>query len=79
MLTVLAKLIDAIAFDFQVHLFVLYALLVWGFWGYKMWLARSYRPITGTFSGTCSILIPTFRESPERLSRITGSDMAAGL
>lgn len=67
MLTALAKFVDAVAFDFQVHLFVLFALLVWGVWGYKMWLARSYRPITGTFDGTYSILIPTFQEFPERL------------
>ena len=78
MITVLAKLIDAIAFDFQVHLFVLYALLVWAVWGYKMWLARSYRPITGTFDGTYSILIPTFRECPERLSQAVSTALQQG-
>ena len=76
MLTALAKIVDSVAFEFQIHLFVLFALAVWGVWAYKMWLARSYRPVEGEFPGTVSILIPTFRESPSRLKRAIATALA---
>ena len=67
MITTLASILEQVTSGLHVQLFLLFTLAVWGVWAYKLWLARSYRPIEGSFAGTVTIVIPTFREVPARL------------
>ena len=67
MITTIASIFEQVTSGLHLQLFLLFTLAIWGVWAYKLWLSRSYRPIEGSFSGTVTILIPTFREVPERL------------
>ena len=67
MITTLTSIFEQVTSGLHVQLFLLFTLAVWGVWAYKLWLSRSYRPIEGSFAGTVTIVIPTFREVPARL------------
>jgi cellulose synthase/poly-beta-1,6-N-acetylglucosamine synthase-like glycosyltransferase len=52
----------------NVYLFAIYCALIWILWLIKLLVSRRYRPFTGTFTGTTSVIVPVLDE-PEDLFR----------
>ncbi|AMM20957.1 glycosyl transferase family 2 [Frondihabitans sp. PAMC 28766] len=52
----------------QVYLFSVYSIMIWVLWVIKVVISRNYRPFTGTFTGTTSVVVPVVDE-PEDLFR----------
>ena len=46
----------------EFYLFMVYSALIWGLWLAKVLLSRRYRPFTGEFSGTTSVVVPVVDE-----------------
>ncbi|GAB2604914.1 glycosyltransferase family 2 protein [Pseudactinotalea suaedae] len=46
----------------EVYMFAVYSALIWLVWGIKTLLSRRYRPFTGTFTGTTSVVVPVVDE-----------------
>ncbi len=46
----------------EFYLFVLYSALIWALWLAKVLLSRRYRPFTGEFTGTTSVVVPVVDE-----------------
>jgi cellulose synthase/poly-beta-1,6-N-acetylglucosamine synthase-like glycosyltransferase len=52
----------------EVYLFSVYSIMIWVLWIIKVVISRNYRPFTGTFTGTTSVVVPVVDE-PEDLFR----------
>ena len=52
----------------EIYMFALYSALIWGLWLLKLILSSRYRPFTGTYTGTTSVVVPVLDE-PEELFR----------
>ncbi|MCU1551298.1 MAG: glycosyltransferase [Glaciihabitans sp.] len=52
----------------QIYLFAVYSAIIWGLWITKVVLSRRYRPFTGEYHGTTSVVVPVVDE-PEDLFR----------
>jgi len=52
----------------EIYMFALYSALIWALWLLKVILSSRYRPFTGTFTGTTSVVVPVLDE-PEDLFR----------
>ena len=46
----------------EFYLFMVYSGLIWGLWLLKVLLSRRYRPFTGQYSGTTSVVVPVVDE-----------------
>ncbi|MET0589882.1 MAG: glycosyltransferase family 2 protein [Naasia sp.] len=46
----------------EIYLFVVYSALIWALWLVKLLLSMRYRPYTGTFTGTTSVVVPVVDE-----------------
>lgn len=46
----------------EFYLFMVYSGLIWGLWLLKVLLSRRYRPFTGSFTGTTSVVVPVVDE-----------------
>lgn len=52
----------------EIYMFAIYSTLIWALWLLKVMLSSRYRPFTGTFEGTTSVVVPVLDE-PEDLFR----------
>jgi len=52
----------------EIYMFAVYSGLIWALWLLKMFLSARYRPFTGEFTGTTSVVVPVLDE-PEDLFR----------
>lgn len=52
----------------EIYMFAIYSSLIWALWLLKVVLSSRYRPYTGTFTGTTSVVVPVLDE-PEDLFR----------
>ena len=52
----------------EIYMFAIYSALIWALWLLKVILSSRYRPFTGTFTGTTSVIVPVLDE-PEDLFR----------
>jgi len=46
----------------EIYMFAVYSALIWLVWAVKVVLSRRYRPFTGTFTGTTSVVVPVVDE-----------------
>ncbi len=46
----------------EIYMFALYSALIWALWLLKLILSSRYRPFTGEFSGTTSVVVPVVDE-----------------
>ncbi|MFD1714796.1 glycosyltransferase family 2 protein [Amnibacterium flavum] len=46
----------------EIYLFAIYSALIWGLWALKLVLSMRYRPFTGEFTGTTSVVVPVVDE-----------------
>jgi cellulose synthase/poly-beta-1,6-N-acetylglucosamine synthase-like glycosyltransferase len=46
----------------EIYLFAVYSALIWIVWIVKIVLSRQYRPFTGTFTGSTSVVVPVVDE-----------------
>lgn len=46
----------------EIYMFAVYSALIWLVWIVKTLLSRRYRPFTGTFTGTSSVVVPVVDE-----------------
>ena len=56
----------------SLYLFSIYSALIWGLWGLKMFLSRRYRPHTGSFEGTTSVVVPVVDEPLDLFRDVIG-------
>jgi len=49
----------------EVYMFAVYSILIWALWLLKMFLSAKYRPYTGEFTGTTSVVVPVLDEPVE--------------
>lgn len=52
----------------EIYMFAVYSALIWLLWVLKVVISSRYRPFTGTFEGTTSVVVPVLDE-PEDLFR----------
>ena len=52
----------------EIYMFAVYSALIWALWLVKVILSSRYRPFTGEFTGTTSVIVPVLDE-PEDLFR----------
>jgi len=52
----------------EIYMFAVYSALIWALWLLKVLLSMRYKPFTGTFTGTTSVIVPVLDE-PEDLFR----------
>jgi cellulose synthase/poly-beta-1,6-N-acetylglucosamine synthase-like glycosyltransferase len=52
----------------EVYLFSVYSIMIWVLWIIKVVVSRNYRPFTGTYTGSTSVVVPVVDE-PEELFR----------
>lgn len=46
----------------EIYMFAVYSALIWAIWILKVVLSRRYRPFTGSFEGTTSVVVPVVDE-----------------
>ncbi len=56
----------------EVYTFAIYSGLIWLLWLAKMLLSRRYRPYTGTFTGTTSVVVPVVDEPLDLFRDVLG-------
>lgn len=56
----------------QVYLFAVYSALIWFLWIVKTLLSRKYRPYTGEFHGTTSVVVPVVDEPLDLFRDVIG-------
>jgi hypothetical protein len=42
----------------ELYLFTVYSGCIWALWLIKVLVSRRYRPFTGTYTGTTSVVVP---------------------
>lgn len=52
----------------EIYTFAVYSALIWALWVIKLVISSRYKPFTGTFTGTTSVIVPVLDE-PEELFR----------
>ncbi|QNE46962.1 glycosyltransferase [Glaciihabitans sp. INWT7] len=52
----------------EIYTFAVYSALIWALWVIKLVISSRYKPFTGTFTGTTSVIVPVLDE-PEDLFR----------
>ncbi|TBN56855.1 glycosyltransferase [Glaciihabitans arcticus] len=60
----------------EIYMFAIYSALIWALWLAKVLISRRYKPFTGTFTGTTSVVVPVLDE-PEDLFRDVLARMVA--
>ncbi|MBF4576435.1 glycosyltransferase [Frondihabitans sp. VKM Ac-2883] len=68
MLTFILQIRHEIQGHPEVYLFTVYSIMIWVLWIIKVVISRNYRPFTGHYSGTTSVVVPVVDE-PEDLFR----------
>ncbi|ROQ41137.1 hyaluronan synthase [Frondihabitans sp. PhB188] len=68
MLTFILQIRHEIQGHPEVYLFSVYSIMIWVMWIIKVVISRNYRPFTGHFTGTASVVVPVVDE-PEDLFR----------
>lgn len=56
----------------ELYLFAIYSALIWGLWLVKVLLSSRYRPFTGTFTGTTSVVVPVVDEPLDLFRDVIG-------
>jgi hyaluronan synthase len=56
----------------ELYLFSIYSALIWGLWVVKVVLSRRYRPFTGRFDGTTSVVVPVVDEPLDLFRDVLG-------
>jgi len=56
----------------EVYMFAVYSILIWALWLLKMFLSSKYRPYTGEFTGTTSVVVPVLDEPVELFRDVLG-------
>lgn len=56
----------------ELYLFAIYSALIWGLWLLKLVLSSRYRPFTGEFTGTTSVVVPVVDEPIELFRDVIG-------
>jgi hyaluronan synthase len=56
----------------ELYLFSIYSGLIWGLWIVKVVLSRRYRPFTGNFHGTTSVVVPVVDEPLDLFRDVLG-------
>ena len=56
----------------ELYLFSVYSLLIWLLWLIKVLLSRRYRPYTGTFTGSTSVVVPVVDEPLDLFRDVLG-------
>ncbi len=56
----------------ELYLFAVYSALIWFLWIVKVVISRRYRPFTGTFTGTTSVVVPVVDEPLDLFRDVLG-------
>ncbi|MFT4285446.1 MAG: glycosyltransferase family 2 protein [Protaetiibacter sp.] len=56
----------------ELYLFAVYSALIWGLWVLKVVLSSRYRPFTGDYRGTTSVVVPVVDEPLELFRDVIG-------
>ncbi|WBU38475.1 glycosyltransferase family 2 protein [Homoserinibacter sp. YIM 151385] len=56
----------------ELYLFAVYSALIWGLWLLKVLLSSRYRPFTGEFSGSTSVVVPVVDEPLDLFRDVIG-------
>jgi hyaluronan synthase len=56
----------------ELYLFAVYSALIWGLWVLKVVISSRYRPFTGEFRGTTSVVVPVVDEPLELFRDVIG-------
>ncbi|TPX00835.1 glycosyl transferase family 2, partial [Schumannella luteola] len=56
----------------ELYLFAVYSALIWCLWVLKVVISSRYRPFTGTFRGTTSVVVPVVDEPLELFRDVIG-------
>lgn len=56
----------------ELYLFAVYSALIWGLWVLKVVLSSRYRPFTGEFRGTASVVVPVVDEPVDLFRDVIG-------
>lgn len=56
----------------EIYMFAVYSALIWLVWVIKTLLSRRYRPYTGTFTGTTSVVVPVVDEPLDLFRDVLG-------
>jgi hyaluronan synthase len=56
----------------ELYMFVIYSGFIWALWLVKVILSSRYRPYTGTFSGTTSVVVPVVDEPLDLFREVLG-------
>ncbi|WP_165064102.1 glycosyltransferase [Marisediminicola senii] len=56
----------------EIYMFAIYSAFIWGMWLLKLILSSRYRPFTGEFSGTTSVIVPVVDEPLDLFRDVIG-------
>jgi len=56
----------------ELYLFAIYSALIWGLWIIKLVVSNRYRPFTGEFTGSTSVVVPVVDEPVELFRDVIG-------
>jgi hyaluronan synthase len=56
----------------ELYMFVVYSAFIWALWLIKVILSSRYRPYTGTFTGTTSVVVPVVNEPLDLFREVLG-------
>lgn len=56
----------------EIYMFAVYSALIWALWVLKLVLSSRYRPFTGTFEGTTSVVVPVVDEPLDLFRDVLG-------
>ncbi|RWZ51647.1 glycosyltransferase [Labedella phragmitis] len=56
----------------ELYMFVVYSAFIWALWLIKVVLSSRYRPYTGTFTGTTSVVVPVVDEPLDLFREVLG-------
>jgi len=62
----------------EFYLFMIYSGAIWALWLAKVLLSRRYRPFTGTFTGTTSVVVPVVDEPLDLFRDVLGRMVEQG-
>jgi cellulose synthase/poly-beta-1,6-N-acetylglucosamine synthase-like glycosyltransferase len=62
----------------ELYLFSVYSALIWALWVIKVVLSRRYRPFTGRFDGTTSVVVPVVDEPLDLFRDVLGRMVEQG-
>ncbi|HAM25533.1 MAG TPA: glycosyl transferase family 2 [Microbacteriaceae bacterium] len=56
----------------EVYMFAVYSALIWALWLVKLIISSRYKPFTGTFTGTTSVIVPVLDEPLDLFRDVLG-------